>query len=108
MRVKIKMNNEEIKKYIDEISNDVTLNEIVYNVVKKIIDLPDGSETSISKLVDNEETFHNIELMFKISEMVYSVCEKINIILDKSKYEGMYLGLPFNIQFVKVSKKIDN
>ena len=98
------MNNEEIKKYLDNMSNDPKLNEIVYNVIKKIIDLPDGSETTISELVNDKETFNNIELMFKITEMVHLVCEKININLDGSKYNGMYVGLPFNIPFVKITK----
>lgn len=96
------MNNEELKKIVEETiaSNDQYLNETVFNVVKKIIDLPENTETAISKLVDSENK-SDIDLMFEIDELVTEICEKIHITLDKSEHTGQFIGLPFDISFIK-------
>lgn len=96
------MSDEELKKIVEETigNNDPYWNEPVFNVVKKIIALPENSETTISKLVDDDKKL-NSKFMFEINKAVTEVCKKININLDKSKHDGQIIGLPFNISFVK-------
>lgn len=99
----INMNDERLKKIVEEVigNNDPFWNEPVYNIVKKIIDLPEGTETTISKLLGDTSNSYN-KFMFDIDKTVTKVCEKINIKLDRSKYKGAVVGLPFNIPFKKV------
>ena len=49
------MSDKELKKIIEETvgNNDPYWNEPAFNIVKKIIDLPENAETSIYKLCDN-------------------------------------------------------
>lgn len=96
------MSNEELKKIIEETigNNDPYWNEPVFNIVKKIIDLPENAETTIFELTDTENKLDS-EFMFEINNAVTEVCKKLNITLDKSKHNGQFLGLPFNISFVK-------
>ena len=96
------MNNEELKKIVEETigNNDPYWNEPVFNVVKKIIDLPENTESTISKLVDSDNKT-NSKFMFEIYKSVREVCKKINITLDTSKHKGQFIGLPFNISFIK-------
>ena len=99
------MKEEELKNLIKEVigNDDPFWNIPVYNVVKKIIDLPDNSESSIATLVDDENQ-KNTKFMFEIDKCVTEVCKKINIILDKSKCNGQFIGLPFAIPFIKKRK----
>lgn len=96
------MNNEELKKIIEETigNNDPYWNELVFNVVKKIIDLPENTEATISGLIDNDNK-SNSKFMFEIYKSVTEVCEKINITLDGSKHSGQFIGPPFNVSFIK-------
>ena len=96
------MNNESLKKIIEETigNNDPYWNEPVFNVVKKIIDLPENSETTVSELIDSENKSDS-KFMFEINKLVTEVCEKINITLDKSKHNEQFIGLPFNVSFIK-------
>ena len=61
------MSDKELKKIIEETvgNNDPYWNEPAFNVVKKIIDLPENAETSIYKLCDNDNK-SNSKFMFKI------------------------------------------
>ena len=96
------MSNEELKKIVEEtiVNNDPYWNEPVFNAVKKIVDLKENTEITISELINSDNKF-DIKQMFEIDEIVTNVCNKINITLDKSKHIGQYIGLPFNISFVK-------
>ena len=102
------MSDEELKKIIEETvgNNDPYWNEPAFNVVKKIIDLPENAETSIYKLCDNNNK-SNSKFMFKIYDTVIKACKKINITLDYSKYSKQFVGLPFNIRFIKKSLSND-
>lgn len=102
----INMKDEELKKIVQEVigNNDPFWNEPVYNIVKKIIDLPEGTETTVSKLLcDTANTY--TKFMFEINKIVTKVCEKINIKLDKSNYKNAVMGLQHNIPFKKISIK---
>lgn len=96
------MNDEELKKIVEETigNNDPYWNEPVFDVVKKIIDLPENTETTISQLIDSNNKSDS-KFMFEINKSVTEVCEKIDITLDKSKHSGQIIGLPFNISFIK-------
>lgn len=96
------MNNEELKKIVEETigNNDPYWNEPVFNVVKKIIDLPENTETNISQLLDSDNK-KNYRFMFEIYKAVTEVCKKINITLDRSKNKGKCIGLPYNTLFIK-------
>ena len=61
------MKDEELKKIIEEVigKNNPFLNEPVYNIVKKIIDLPEGAETTISKLLGDTSNSYD-KFMFDI------------------------------------------
>ena len=98
------MKDEELKKIIEEVigNSDPFWNEPVYNIVKKIIDLPEETETTIVKLLG--DTRYD-KYLFDINSFVTEVCERINIKLDRSKYKGAAVGLPFNIPFEKVCIK---
>ena len=102
------MSDEELKKIVEETigNNDPYWNEPVLNIVKKIIEMPENTETSISKLVNGE---YNNKAMFDINKTVTKIFEKlvimlngkrVRIILDKSKHAGQIIGLPYNISFV--------
>ena len=68
----------------------------VFKAVKKIMDLPDGTKTSISELLDGHAEF---DTYFYVDD----VCQKIGITLDSEKHDGMgpaYVGLPNVIRFI--------
>ena len=94
------MKDEELKKIIEEVigNNDPYWNIPVFEIVKKIIDLPDGTETSITKLLNNPQ--FTSKQLFDIYNSVIEVCKKINITLDFSEHEGEVVGLPYNLPFI--------
>lgn len=97
------MNDEELKKIIEETigNNDPFWNEPVYNIVKKIIDLPEGTEATITNLLNNSN--YTSKQLFDIHSCVNKVCEKLNIKLDFSSNHNKVGGLPYNLPFKKVN-----
>lgn len=95
------MNDERLKKIIEEIigNNDPFWNEPVYKVVRKICDLPEGEETTISKLLGDSN--YTSKQLFDIHSCVNKVCEKLNIKLDFSSNHNKVGGLPYNLPFKK-------
>ena len=77
--------------------------EIITKLVKKIEELPNGTETTTSELLGEVEesasNFSNQELL-EIDKIMTEECKNKNITLDKSKHEGQIIGLPFHISFV--------
>lgn len=100
------MSNEELKKIVEEVigNNDPFWNEPVFEVVKKIIEMPNGTESSVSELLGTSQ--YSSEQLFDIHNSVNEVCKKLNIGIDYSEYKDKIVGLPFNIPFVKKEKKI--
>jgi len=98
--------DEELKKIIEEVigNNDPYWNTIVYDIVKKIIDLPNGTITSIADLVNYnpKEKFIEPLQQGQISSFVKNTCKKINIQLERT--DDNIGGLAYYNQF----KKIDN
>lgn len=98
------MDDEKLKKIIEEAvgNNDPFWINSAYEIVKKIISFPDGTEFSIRQLVNDKQASGNY--LFSIYNCVSTVCEKIGISLT-SKHKGAIVGMPYNIQLVKNSKK---
>lgn len=94
------MKDEKLKKLVEEVigNNDPFWNTPVYETVKKIIDLPDGTETSITKLLNNSQL--TSKQLFDIYTCVDKVCRKIDIVLDFSKENAKVVGLLYNLPFV--------
>lgn len=86
---------------------DKTVEELVNEIFEEIKRLPDGTEISTAQILD--KLYPDIELstedLFKIEKEVRKKSELEGIILDKSKYDGAFVGLPFNIPFIKNTKK---
>lgn len=94
------MKDEELKKIIEEVigNNDPFWNIPVYEILKKIIDLPDGTETTITKLLNNSQ--FTSKQLFDIYTCVNKVCRRIDIVLDFSKENAKVDGLLYNLPFV--------
>jgi len=74
------------------------LSSIVNEVVKKIINMEDGSVSTIEKIVEEDLT---ISELFKVQEMVIEELKKYNVELDYSEHNDKFEGLSFNLEFVK-------
>ena len=97
-----KITDQELKKIVEEVigNNDPYWNEPVYEIVKKIMSLPSGTETTIIKLLDSSQYTSN--QLFDIYLCVTRVCIKIGIVLkfhkDNAKVDGLLYKLPFFIK----------
>lgn len=100
------MNNEQLKKIIKEVigNNDPFWNNLVFEVVKQIIEMPAGTESSITKLLGNSQ--YSSKQLFDIYLCVNKVCKKLNIVMDFSRENAKVDGLLYNLPFVKKEKKI--
>ncbi len=82
--------------------NKPEIDEIVRVLLKRIRELPEGTETSTAKLI--WEIFNNprdphISLM-EIHFALLDSAKKEGIDLDMSKHDGRVEGLPYNLDFV--------
>lgn len=95
--------DKELKKIVEDTigNNDPFWNEPVYNIVKKIIELPEGTEATITNLLNNSN--YTSKQLFDIHSCVNKVCEKLNIKLDFSSNHNKVWGLPYNLPFKKVN-----
>lgn len=98
---KDKISNEELKKIVEEIigNNDPFWNQPIYEIVKKIINLSVGEESSITKLLGDSQ--FTSKQLFDIYYCVNKVCRKIGIILDFSSENAKVNGLLYNLPFKK-------
>ena len=82
--------------------NKTEIDEIVRVLLKRIRELPDGTETSTAKLI--WEIFNNPrDLRGSLMEVHFTLLEaakKEGIDLDMSKHDGKAEGLPYNLDFV--------
>lgn len=94
------MKDEELKKIVEEVigNNDPFWNIPVYETVKKIIDLPDGTETSITKLLNNSQ--FTSKQLFDIYTCVNRVCKRMDIVLDFGRENAKVDGLLYNLPFI--------
>lgn len=100
----ISMNDKELRKIVEETvgSNDPFWNEPVYNIVKKILDLPEGAETTITSLLGNSN--YTSKQLSDIHSCVNRVCEKLSIKLDFGSNNKLE-ELPYNLPFKKANYK---
>ena len=98
------MNDNDIKSIIMRLNenNDENLNNIVFDVVKKIIELPLNTETTIAKLIDYNAETNFVDPLQQgiINNLVEKVCKTINIELDYAR--DSFGGLAFHYPFKKV------
>lgn len=82
--------------------NKSEIDEIVRVLLKRIRELPDGTETSTAKLI--WEIFHNPQdlraSLMEIHFALLDAAKKEGIDLDMSKHDGKAEGLPYNLDFV--------
>ena len=99
------INDENLKTIIEEVvgNNDNYLNMAVYDIMKKIIDLPSESTTTIADLINYNpnETFVEPLTQGQIRRLVKETCKKFNIELEENK-DG-FGGLAYYYQFKKVN-----
>ena len=102
----IMINDENLKTIIEEVvgNEDQYLNTTVYDVMKKIIDLPTETTTTIADLINYNpnETFVEPLTQGQIRRLVKETCKKLNIELEENR-DG-FGGLAYYYQF----KKVDN
>lgn len=87
------------------IGNDTQYcNTIVYDIVKKIINLPYENVTTIANLINYNpnEKFVEPIIQGKISILVKEICKKLNIDLQENM--DKIGGLAFYCEFVKSNK----
>lgn len=97
------IDDKNLKTIIEEVigNNDLYLNTTVYDIVKKIIDLPSGTTTTIAELIKYEpkEKFVEPIKQVKINYFVKEVCKKIDIKLEKN--DDSFGGLAYHYKFKK-------
>lgn len=102
-----KYTDTEIKKIIEEVvgNNDTTLKNTIYDIVKKIINLPFETDFTVAKLINYEpqKAFIDPLTQGQIINFIKSVCERINIKLESTN--RMIGGLAYYNSFKKISMK---
>ena len=82
--------------------NKPETDEIVRVLLKRIRELPEGTETSTAKLI--WEIFNNPrDLRGSLMEIHFALLDAVKkegINLDMSKHDGRVEGLPYNLDFV--------
>ena len=107
-----KLEDENLKTIIDEvittnqemIGNDIQYcNTIVYDIVKKIIDLPNETTITISDLINYNPNENFIEPITqgKIRRLVKEICKNLNIRLDDNR--DKFGGLAYYNEFKKIN-----
>ncbi len=98
----IKMSEEELKKIVEEVigNNDPFWNQPVLNVVKKIIEMPNGTQSTISELLGAPQGYP--KQILNTARSVVKVCQKINIVLDFGKENAEADELLGTLPFTKM------
>lgn len=101
------INDENLKAIIEEVigDNDTYLNTQVYDIVKKIIDLPSKTTTTIADLINYNpnQTFVEPLKQGEISRFVKETCKKLNIELEEN--QDSFGGLAYYYKFIKVNNQ---
>lgn len=79
------------------------IEEIINILIKKIIELPEGTETTTFKLLQDSNIPYNKAKIFEIHSKLRKKAQEYNILLDSSSYDGRAVGLPHNLPFIKKS-----
>lgn len=110
-KAEIKINvisDKRLTKIIEKVAgnNDPYWIEPVKKIVTKIIEMEDETENSISNLLGGDVQKFTSKQLFDIDKLVSEVCSQFKIKLDRSKYENQIVGLPYNIPFKKVDRRL--
>lgn len=101
-----KITDERLKIIIEEVvgNNDEYLNTTVYDIVKKIIDLPYENVATIADLIsyNPSQVFAEPITQGKIMNLVKETCKKLNIKLETNK--DSFGGLAYYRQFKKINQ----
>ena len=76
------------------------IDKVVEELVNKILELPKGTEISISSLLGEKFKNYNTNEMFEINKRVLSICKEKGVVFNFDKYKDQAVGLPFNIPFI--------
>lgn len=97
---------ENLKTIIEEVTgNDETyLNTEVFDIIKKIVNLPSETITTIADLIsyNPKEKFIDPMTQGKIKRLVKETCKKLNIELEENR--DSFGGLAYYCQFKKINK----
>lgn len=104
------MEDEKLKDIIKNIVNEDEnidanskqyCNEIIFKIIKEIIDLPDEKETTIAELINYnpENEFVEPLMQGQISYFVKKICNNINI--NYTRTDDSIGGLAFYVKFKK-------
>lgn len=104
--------DEKLKTIVDDVikdneeiidNKDENYRDQVYNIIKKIIDLPSETITTIADLINYNpnETFVEPLTQGQISRLVKETCKKLNIELEENR--DSIGGLAYYYQFKKVN-----
>ena len=94
--------NDELTKIIENtVENEKELIKTIFDIVVKIIDLPNGTNTTIAKLINYnpENSFVSPLIQGKINYYVKEVCKKINIKLEQ--HNKSFGGIAYFYEFTK-------
>lgn len=84
-------------------NKDANYKDQVYTILKKIIDLPSETITTITDLINYnpKETFVDPLTQGQISRLVKETCKKLNIELEENRDD--FGGLAYYYQFKKIN-----
>lgn len=102
------ISDKRLTKIIEKVvgNNDPYWIEPVKKIVTKIIEMENETENSISNLLGGDVQKFTSKQLFDIDKLVSEVCSQFKIKLDRSKYENQIVGLPYNIPFKKVDRRL--
>ena len=104
------INNESIEMAIKEIagSNDIDKNNLLSKLIKKIIEMPVNTDTSIAELMNldnNSVAMVEPLIQGEIFNSLMAVCEKLNIAIEVN--HDRFGGLGYHYKFKKVDNRKD-
>ena len=95
------------------------INDIANEVVKYLLTLPEGTEISTTAAMAKvycSECMKGTEFiiegkiisdseLFDVDNKIHTVAKKNGLILDRSRFDGMDVGLPYNLAYIIKHKK---
>lgn len=94
--------NDELTKIVeDTVENEKELIKTVFDIVVKIKNLPNGTKTTIAKLINYNPEISLVSPLTqgKINYYVKEVCKKINIKLEQ--HNKSFSGIAYFYEFTK-------
>ncbi len=102
-----RISDDELSNVIEELmeGNDLFQKELVFEVVKKIIDFPFDTNTTIAELINYNPKEKNIDPLTQgvMFDLIENIFEKFNIKLEEAT--DVIGGLAYYISFKKVNRE---